>query len=183
METKNLKMDLVSDSNMKVSYECNKCGIQHNDFIQCFDSRYMKSLRDRVCMCEQIEPAPIKEDNYMSMPYMERLGEGVKKLRLEKGWKQVELARRAGIDGSNICNIESVKSKHTSFYNVLQIAKGFNMPIDEFLIFCGFVPEKKRECRIPPEATDAPIKEQALVPPDATEIPIKKTCFFSRKIW
>ena len=63
---------------------------------------------------------------------LKRFGENVRKLRLEKGWSQEELGRRADLHRTYIGSIERYE-RNVSLLNVERIAKAFNVRINDLL--------------------------------------------------
>ena len=63
---------------------------------------------------------------------LKRFGENVRKLRLEKGWSQEELGRRADLHRTYIGSIERYE-RTVSLLNVERIAKAFNVRINDLL--------------------------------------------------
>lgn len=61
------------------------------------------------------------------------IGEILKKLRIERGLSQSELARRVGTAVSNVHNIESGASKNPGWYTVLKIAKELEVDINQII--------------------------------------------------
>jgi transcriptional regulator with XRE-family HTH domain len=61
-----------------------------------------------------------------------RLGNRVRALRRERGWKQVELAELLGLDRSYLSEIETGK-KDPSLRVLKTIADGFNLSLSRFL--------------------------------------------------
>ncbi len=59
-----------------------------------------------------------------------RFGARVRKLRRQKGWSQVELAERFGIDRSYIADIERGK-RNVCLFNIELIAKGFGLSLSQ----------------------------------------------------
>ena len=60
-----------------------------------------------------------------------RFGERVRKLRKQRGWTQVELAERLGIDRSYLADVERGK-RNISLVNIELIANGFAISIAQF---------------------------------------------------
>lgn len=62
---------------------------------------------------------------------------GVRTLRLERGWSQDALARRAEKPRQTIQNIESGRTKNPDLQTIIAVARGFEMPIGEFIEWCA----------------------------------------------
>jgi len=63
---------------------------------------------------------------------LKRFGQRVKSLRLEKGWSQEELARRADLHRTYIGSIER-HERNVSLLNVERIAKALKVNIKDLL--------------------------------------------------
>ena len=63
---------------------------------------------------------------------LKKFGSKVKTLRLEKGWSQEELARRADLHRTYIGSIERYE-RNVSLLNVERIAKALNVNIKDLL--------------------------------------------------
>jgi len=63
---------------------------------------------------------------------LKKFGDKVKTLRLEKGWTQEELARRADLHRTYIGSIERYE-RNVSLLNVERIAKALSVNIKELL--------------------------------------------------
>jgi len=63
---------------------------------------------------------------------LKRFGQRVKSLRLEKGWSQEELARRADLHRTYIGSIER-HERNVSLLNVQRIAKALKVNIKDLL--------------------------------------------------
>ena len=61
-----------------------------------------------------------------------RLGERIRKLRKQRGWTQVVMAERVGLDRSFIADIERGK-RNISILNLDLIAKGFRVSLSRLL--------------------------------------------------
>jgi transcriptional regulator with XRE-family HTH domain len=61
------------------------------------------------------------------------LGAAVKSRRLARGWKQAELARRAGVSQSHVSMIENDQLPRSSADVVSRIAQALGASIDELL--------------------------------------------------
>lgn len=57
-----------------------------------------------------------------------RLGNRIRRLRRARGWTQVEMAERVGIDRSFLADIERGK-RNVSILNLEVIAKGFRLSL------------------------------------------------------
>ena len=60
------------------------------------------------------------------------LGERIRKLRKRRGWTQVVMAEKIGLDRSFIADVERGK-RNISFLNLDLIAKGFKLSLSRFL--------------------------------------------------
>ena len=58
----------------------------------------------------------------------------ITRLREERGWTKMELARRTGIDQSNISRIEKA-TKHTNLDNLEKIATAFEIELYELFYY------------------------------------------------
>ena len=63
---------------------------------------------------------------------LKRFGQKVKSLRLEKGWSQEELARRADLHRTYIGSIERYE-RNISLLNVERIAKAFGVKAKDLI--------------------------------------------------
>ena len=61
-----------------------------------------------------------------------RLGDRVRKLRKQKGWTQVVMAEKVGIDRSFLADLERGK-RNISILNLALIAKGFEKTLSQLL--------------------------------------------------
>jgi transcriptional regulator with XRE-family HTH domain len=61
-----------------------------------------------------------------------RLGDRIRSLRKKRGWTQVEMAERVGIDRSFLADVERGK-RNISILNVDLIAKGFKLSLSRML--------------------------------------------------
>ena len=68
----------------------------------------------------------------MSTDIRVRLGKRVRKLRLERGWTQVEMAEMLGVDRSYLSEIETGK-KDPSLRVLKTIADGFKLTLAQLL--------------------------------------------------
>ncbi len=66
----------------------------------------------------------------MASDIRDRFGARVRKLRRQKGWSQVELAERFGIDRSYIADIERGK-RNVCLLNLELIANGFGLSLSQ----------------------------------------------------
>lgn len=57
-----------------------------------------------------------------------RFGRKVRKLRLQRGWTQVDLAEKLGLDRSYLADVERGK-RNISLLNLDVIAKGFGLSL------------------------------------------------------
>ena len=60
------------------------------------------------------------------------LGERIRKLRKKRGWTQVEMAEKVGIDRSFLADVERGK-RNISILNVELIAKGLRVSLSQLL--------------------------------------------------
>ena len=63
---------------------------------------------------------------------LKHFGDRVKKLRLQKGWTQEELANRAGLHRTYIGSIER-SERNVSLINIEKIAKALNINVKNLL--------------------------------------------------
>ena len=61
------------------------------------------------------------------------LGDVVRALRLQRGWKQHELARQTGLDQGTISNIENGKQKNPTHDTLTRLADALNIPLDQLI--------------------------------------------------
>lgn len=61
-----------------------------------------------------------------------RLGDRIRKLRKRRGWTQVVMAEKIGLDRSFIADVERGK-RNISILNLDLIAKGFKLSLSRFL--------------------------------------------------
>jgi len=61
-----------------------------------------------------------------------RLGDRIQKLRKRRGWTQVVMAEKIGLDRSFIADVERGK-RNISILNLDLIAKGFKLSLSRFL--------------------------------------------------
>ena len=59
-----------------------------------------------------------------------RLGDRIRKLRKKRGWTQVEMAERVGIDRSFLADIERGK-RNVSILNLSHISKGLGVTLSQ----------------------------------------------------
>lgn len=62
-----------------------------------------------------------------------KLGKRIKELRMQRGWSQDALARKADIPYTTLTKVETGVIKKPSVYTVAKIAKIFGLPIDKLL--------------------------------------------------
>ena len=89
-------------------------------------------------------------------PFLD-LADDVLELRLEKGWSQSELARRAGTKQANISRIESGLANPT-VKSLQKLAKAFGTELEIHLRPQG--PVKRRKVIYIPVKTDSPWRER-----------------------
>jgi transcriptional regulator with XRE-family HTH domain len=68
----------------------------------------------------------------MPQDLLTRLGERIRKLRKKRGWTQVEMAEKVGIDRSFLADVERGK-RNISILNVELIAKGLKVSLAQLL--------------------------------------------------
>jgi transcriptional regulator with XRE-family HTH domain len=68
----------------------------------------------------------------MADDLLQRIGNRVRKLRKKKGWTQVVMAEKVGIDRSFIADLERGK-RNISILNLALIAKGFQKTLSQLL--------------------------------------------------
>ena len=61
-----------------------------------------------------------------------RLGHRIRTLRIRRGWTQVEMAEKVGLDRSFLADVERGK-RNISFRNLYFVAKGFRKTLSQFL--------------------------------------------------
>jgi transcriptional regulator with XRE-family HTH domain len=59
-----------------------------------------------------------------------RLGERIRKLRKKRGWTQIEMAEKVGIDRSFLADVERGK-RNVSILNVELMAKGLKVSLSQ----------------------------------------------------
>lgn len=62
----------------------------------------------------------------------ESIGKRIKKFRVERGWKQSQLAEKSGVEPSNISHIERVATK-VSLPTLVNIANALEVSLDEIV--------------------------------------------------
>lgn len=62
----------------------------------------------------------------------EAIGKRIKKFRVERGWKQSELAEKSGVEASNISHIERAATK-VSLPTLVSIANALEVSLDEIV--------------------------------------------------
>src|SRR4051812_22195659 len=77
-------------------------------------------------------PSKKREKTEEDIASVEGLGRAVRKLREEKGWKQVELADRAGLDFTTIIAVERGAMELT-WGNVRRLADGLEVDLDALI--------------------------------------------------
>jgi transcriptional regulator with XRE-family HTH domain len=63
---------------------------------------------------------------------LKKLADRIKSVRIEKGLSQEELAYLSSFDRTYISLLERAK-RNPSFYNLLKLAKGLNIPLSDLL--------------------------------------------------
>jgi transcriptional regulator with XRE-family HTH domain len=66
----------------------------------------------------------------MAADLLTRLGNRIRKLRKARGWTQVEMAEKVGIDRSFLADVERGK-RNVSILNLELIAKGFKISLSQ----------------------------------------------------
>jgi len=66
----------------------------------------------------------------MAADLLTRLGDRIRKLRRARGWTQVEMAEKVGIDRSFLADVERGK-RNISVLNLELIAKGFKISLSQ----------------------------------------------------
>lgn len=59
------------------------------------------------------------------------LGDVVRTLRLQRNWKQQELARQTGLDQGTISNIERGKQQNPTHDTIARLATALEFPVDQ----------------------------------------------------
>ena len=62
-----------------------------------------------------------------------RLGVRIRKLRQHRGWTQIDMAERVGIDRSFLADVERGR-RNISILNLDLIAKGFRIPLSRLFL-------------------------------------------------
>jgi transcriptional regulator with XRE-family HTH domain len=65
------------------------------------------------------------------------IGDVVKQLREARGWTQAELARRLGLDQSQVNRLESGKSRNPTQKTLEALARAFELPLPAFMTLLG----------------------------------------------
>lgn len=73
------------------------------------------------------------------------IGQRVKELLEERGWKQADLCRATGMNRSEVSEIVTGRRKGVGMVTLERLARGFNIPVEELLK--GGVDEPK-VCRL-----------------------------------
>jgi transcriptional regulator with XRE-family HTH domain len=68
----------------------------------------------------------------MAEDLLVRLGDRIRKLRKARGWTQIEMAERVGIDRSFLADVERGK-RNLSILNLELIAQGFTISLSQLL--------------------------------------------------
>ena len=68
----------------------------------------------------------------MAQDLLVQLGDRIRKLRKKRGWTQVEMAERVGIDRSFLADVERGK-RNLSILNLDLIAKGLKVTLSQLL--------------------------------------------------
>lgn len=72
------------------------------------------------------------------------LAQKLKQLRAERGWTQLQTAKRAGLDRGYIANLEGSKPvKRPSAQAILKLARAFNIKPEELYQAAGYIGEPK----------------------------------------
>ena len=66
----------------------------------------------------------------MAEDLLVRLGDRIRKLRKKRGWTQVEMAEKVGIDRSFLADVERGK-RNTSILNLELMAKGLKVSLSQ----------------------------------------------------
>ncbi len=66
----------------------------------------------------------------MAADLLVRLGDRIRKLRKQRGWTQVEMAERVGIDRSFLADVERGK-RNVSILNLDLMAKGLKVSLSQ----------------------------------------------------
>jgi transcriptional regulator with XRE-family HTH domain len=74
--------------------------------------------------------------------FAQTVADAVKAGRVERGWSQEHLARRAGVSSANIRRLESGTSPATSFVTIGRLARCLAVSLDE--LFSHFQTEDDR---------------------------------------
>ncbi|MFI8658028.1 helix-turn-helix domain-containing protein [Priestia megaterium] len=57
----------------------------------------------------------------------------IKEKRLEKGWTQLELAKKSGVSQASICQIERGNRRYPTHENIKKIAKALEIRMEELI--------------------------------------------------
>ena len=66
----------------------------------------------------------------MPQDLLSRLGERIRRLRKQRGWTQVEMAEKVGLDRSFLADVERGK-RNISILNLDAIASGLNISLSQ----------------------------------------------------
>lgn len=69
----------------------------------------------------------------MSMTNLKKLGEKIRKLRINKGLTQEKLAELAGVDPKTVIEIEAGKRENPTVNTLDKLAKSLNVSLSEIL--------------------------------------------------
>jgi len=72
----------------------------------------------------------------MADAFLIRLGERIRRLRKERGWTQVVMAERVGIDRSFLAEVES-GTRNISILNLRAIAEGLEVSLSRLFPSCS----------------------------------------------
>lgn len=61
------------------------------------------------------------------------IGQRVKELLEERGWKQADLCRATGMNRSEVSEIVTGRRKGVGMVTLERLARGFNIPVEELL--------------------------------------------------
>ncbi len=63
--------------------------------------------------------------------------DGIKMLRLARGWTQGELCRRTGMERAHISRLEAGNIKNLGVNTALRISRAFGISVEDLCLACG----------------------------------------------
>lgn len=122
--------------------------------------RYMPSEHVTPLQSNGCIDTDISVEHHATVP--ERLGEKVRRIRKRRGWTQIQLAEKAGVDKETISNLEAGKNSRLSTIEAVAIAFGEN---SQYLV--------TGETFNLEDGTD-PLLITEVDEPEATELPVNR---------